>query len=256
MKIRNDFVTNSSSTSYIFKDKPLLSEKETLRKKAEEEIEKEFKLDSKYNTAYARNHKENRTYWLNKYFDEELEYLQENLNPLRDCDANTLGSIYFWFMLDIFEIIIFGFDDYRNRNREPYDEESLIAEIKKGDLSDDVLTKLSGTVALYNMLDSDDEKYPETFTEETAERCVDEVIFDMHFYRYDWKKVMKTFIFTHYNELIKKFESFVGLTAGEIFELVLGECYVYFEEYETVTLELREGILSLPSCIFGCSHMG
>lgn len=90
MKFRNDFVTNSSSSSYIFRSNDLAS----FRKQVEEEINRllteEYMESCQDNNFVLYQYNQQ---WYQERFDDDFRWMAD-LTPLRKFDNNNISEIY------------------------------------------------------------------------------------------------------------------------------------------------------------------
>ena len=287
MKLRNDFVTNSSSSSYIFRSNDLAS----FRKQVEEEINR--LLTEEYMEACHDNnffHYQYDQEWYQKRFDSEFRWMAD-LTPLREFDNNNITEVYSWYFEEIHLIAFLGLDAFMespfrtgelricdkfkleyeeeknyNRNREKMKADfwkEHFADIKNRSLTNECIHRLVGIL----ILDHFDEKtnpFESDNRDVFSENMMNDIMTDLAI-KYSQRiksdltgigEFMAEFFFAYYESILEIMPEFYGLTAGGALEKIMGACYMNFEEYEWSDLLLENAVTALPGCVLWCRHMG
>ncbi len=265
MKCRTDFVTNSSSSSYIFRSNDLAS----FRKQVEEEINR--LLTEEYNEACQ---------------DNDFVLFQYDQQWYQD-----ITEVYCWYREDIILIAVLGIDAFMdspfrtgqlrlcdefklgyeeaenyNSNREKMKLDYLkehIKDIANRSLTDECIRRLVGILILdhfdkitYSFESGDRDAFSENMMQDMMTDLAIEYSKDMEHGMSGIGGFMAEFFFAYYETILKLASEFYGLTAGGVLEKVMGPCYMHFEEYEWPDLLLENAVTALPGCVFWCRHMG
>ena len=299
MKIRTDFVTNSSSSSYIFKECDL------------EEIKAE--LEKILNETSVSDPKDYKFYISNfvtilSLQSEDNAKTQKTSLPYFDGDPSTFSrwisndffkrvrhfsQLGYWDIDDIdgalshgiMEIIFYGAERYLASGRKTHTYEHYISRIKNKDISEETADKIAGYMILdlyYQLRDmlyhdpedqiipgirlrdildevpdspvlsiSSDGQIPEVFTRELLDTVYKPFISNELSGDFS-----AAFIKAYKDTLYSRFEKYIGMTVGQIFERLLGRVWVYYCDCDTNVWynTLSKEFAKLPEFLFGEDH--
>ena len=299
MKIRTDFVTNSSSSSYIFKECDL------------EEIKAE--LEKILNETSVSDPKDYKFYISNfvtilSLQSEDNAKTQKTSLPYFDGDPSTFSrwisndffkrvrhfsQLGYWDIDDIdgalshgiMEIIFYGAERYLASGRKTHTYEHYISRIKNKDISEETADKIAGYMILdlyYQLRDmlyhdpedqiipgirlrdildevpdspvlsiSSDDQIPEVFTRELLDTVYKPFISNELSGDFS-----AAFIKAYKDTLYSRFEKYIGMTVGQIFERLLGRVWVYYCDCDTNVWynTLSKEFAKLPEFLFGEDH--
>lgn len=233
MKIRTDFVTNSSSSSFIFKD----VDKQTLTKQLVALAEKRIAEPC---DEYEKCDVEG--------LSDDMKCIADEIVEFQELEIGNLGEIYGWYGEEALR------DIFPEAPKVQEMREFLVAE--STNMSPEQRKRFFAYILwyfyeFYNW-STKEINVQEIFTEKLLNEMLDE------YWRFGWSKFddwLYEYFIAHYEEITKELMQFAGKHMGEILACIYGAKYVYFETYE-LYYELANILRQSEFCMFGCSHMG
>ena len=301
MKIRTDFVTNSSSSSYIFKECDLDEIKAELERILDEVAVNNPKDYQYYLSTFARDF----SFFV---FDKDIQAKQIIFKYGFDGDKKDFSrwisndffgrvrhfsQLCYWDIDDIdgalchgiMEIIFYGAEQYLASGRKTHTYEHYISRIKNKDISEETADKIAGYMILdlyYQLRDmlyhdpedqiipgirlrdildevpdspvlsiSSDGQIPEVFTRELLDTVYKPFISNELSGDFS-----AAFIKAYKDTLYSRFEKYIGMTVGQIFERLLGRVWVYYCDCDTNVWynTLSKEFAKLPEFLLGEDH--
>ena len=235
MKFRTDFVTNSSSTCFVFKEKEIT--------KHEPEIVRSITQQYK---DFVRS---------------DLEKIEKELLTLSEYgrqDADVVKDIYDCFYKDILQIAVYGYEEYRSSQHQKMDDETIAKMIRERKITNEAIDRLSAIVALQLYFDYgfyiDDHGHINSCYDIFSREMIDDDIPEMVFDNSYWNKqniIMNEFVSNYLDEIIlRRLHKFIGLNCGEILEIIIGKAYVFNQYYDNEYTYLAENLSKLHDCVF------
>ena len=302
MKIRTDFVTNSSSSSYIFKECDI----EEIKTKLEKILDETSASDPEKYKFYMSNFVHNYTFWSEedaKKFEETVPSFHGKPSEFSRWISNDFfgrvrhfSQLGYWDIDDIdgalchgiMEIIFYGAEQYLASGRKTHTYEHYIDRIKNKDISEEIADKIAGYLILdlyYQLRDMlyhdpedqivpgillkdilnevpdspllsilSDDQIPEIFTREFLDTVYKPFVFVN--LSDDDKYFNSAFVKAYKDSLYSRFEKYIGMTLGQIFERLLGKVWVYYCDCDTNVWYnvMSKEFAKLPEFLFGEDH--
>ena len=299
MKTRTDFVTNSSSSCYIFKECDLEAIKAKLEKilddvSANAPEKYKYYLSTFVHNFTFRSEEDAKRFeeavpsfhgkppefsrWIsNDFFNRVRHFSQLGYLDIDDFDGALLNGIM--------EIIFYGAEQYLASGRKTHSYQHYIDRIKNKDISEETADKIAGYLILdlYNILRdmlyhdpedqifsgillkdilkevpdspilsiSSDDRIPEIFTREFLDTVYKPFVSNVILGDFD-----TAFIKAYKDTLYSRFEKYIGMTLGQIFERLLGKVWVYYCDCDTNVWYnvMAKEFAKLPEFLFGEDH--
>lgn len=279
MKIRTDFVTNSSSSCYFFKECDL----EEAKAKLERIINDVSRNDPKQFEFYLRCFTHDFSFWGNNAEKYEAvipsfrgdptdfgEWIAEDffsrVRPVSQLGFWDIDDIDGVFSHGMMEMIFYGTEQYLSSGRRTHPFEHYIGRIENRDISEEIADKIAGSMIpelfLYlrdriNLEENNDSPFssdneiPEVFTREVLDGAYAYFVYEV--LSEQEQCLYRAFVETYRDSLYSRFEKYLGLTPGEIYEKLIGKVWVFYcdcgENYGHYVMSKE--FEKLPEYLFG-----
>lgn len=221
MKFRTDFVTNSSSSSFIFQRKFSIEEIRHLR----------AKLATKVRTDPYSTYKE---------LNDDFDYLLEGIKTPDKFSSEVLAEVVSW---------------YRDKMVSPLIGDKDLGGGENYTLSDEKLRILAGIWYFDYFvirLNEPDKEYAHP----TYDQLEESVWFYLSYAHLDYgNELFDRWITDNAEKFLDALVGVAEMPLPELFQMITGGKYMYYDSFETCWL-VSEVFREDENCLFGCNHMG
>ena len=221
MKFRTDFVTNSSSSSFIFQRKYSIEDIRHLRSRL---------LKKATKSPYSPNYRD---------LNDDFDYILEGIKTIDKFILETLSEVFSW---------------YRDKIISKLTNDSNPAESEPNTLSDEKLRILAGIWYFDYIVD----RYCSHSNEHTSPtyELLEEYVWDYLTVAYQYDDDRLAILITENGErFLTALADVAKMSLYEIFEMITGGKYMYYDSMESDWLASKT-LQEDENCLFGCSHMG
>ncbi len=280
MKLRTDFVTNSSSSSFILVSKDIAKyrdEAKIMCENGERDLYTHY-----FNLVKTDGNKaelieaevDNGLRFMNQKFNEMLE----NILPMENYSTFAIREVFRWYFDDIMKKL---FADYPvkgdfERNSPEYEKKAEIfsKSLETRPLTDKEREKAACIIYLTvaDAFYDPEEKIEPPFTAKQIEAyfnrllnehlaitrgysCIEDQEFWENYIYSDEYGIVGSLMLNDREQMLSIVKSFAGLNAGAVFGKLTGADYMFLD-WEEMDWYVYKTLSSKPECLYACNHMG
>lgn len=222
MKFRTDFVTNSSSSSFIFQRKFSIEEIRHLRSRL---------MEDSRTDPYSPSYKE---------LNDDFEYILEGIKTIDKLSPRVLAEVVSWYRDEMVSHLLGDEDPGGNENYT---------------LSDERLRILAGIWYFDYFVTNYNEPQNE-YARPTYDQLEESVWFYLSYAHLDYgNELFDRWITDNAEKFLGVLVSVAEMPLPEIFQMITGGKYMVYDDLETHYL-ISEILEESENCLFGCNHMG